>query len=641
MCGIVGIIAQPDRSVDVTAIVRMARAVAHRGPDALGFIGYRPSGTARASQNAECAAGTQVAFGHRRLAIIDLSEAGRQPMSTADGRYWVVFNGEIYNYVELRRELEKAGATFRTNSDTEVLLVGFSVWGKNVFAKLSGMFALAILDTYENTVLLARDPFGIKPLYYAHINGQFAFASELKALLAQFPRRLANARAIFDYLRFDITDHSQETLLRGVLHAPPGHWLEIDLTKTIGLPTPVPYSNGNGGARQDISFAEAAARTRELFLAAIEQHLRSDVPVGACLSGGIDSSACVAAMRYVQGRSLDLHTFTYVADDAFLNEERWANIAASHVGAIVHRVTITATELRRDIDELLRTQDEPFGSTSVYAQNRLFQCVAKSGIKVVLDGQGGDELLAGYSSYFGVRFASLIRRGDLDGAIRLWLSLNKRGGSGLHAFVRAGQSLLPEMIQAPLRRLAGRQLFPRWINRKWLESESVQPVSLRYGLNGSPLRTHLAFDVTHGLRTLLRYEDRNSMRYGVESRVPFLDTDFARFVQSLPEEYLISRDGTTKSVFRAAMRGIVSDAILDRRDKVGFEPPETHWLLQLRPWVEETLESDAARSMPIFDHQQLLATWRSIVAQPRRYRAWSWRCVNLIKWAQHNDVQFA
>jgi asparagine synthase (glutamine-hydrolysing) len=577
---------------------------------------------------------------HQRLSILDLSTAGRQPMTEPTGRWHIVFNGEIYNYVELRSELERLGHAFRTASDTEVLLNAFIEWDRAALTRLIGMFAFAVLDAQRGRLFLARDFFGIKPLYYARPGADLVFASEIKALLG-WPglRRGAEPQRLYEYLRFGQTDHGGGTLFQAVRQLPPGHCL--DVTQAHGWAgEPEPYWRLQARERFDVSFDEAARRVRQLFLDNIRLHLRSDVPVGAALSGGIDSSAIVAAMRAAQPR-LELHAFSYVADRADLSEERWIDAAALRADAILHKVRARPEELLDDLDRLVELQDEPFGSTSIYAQHRVFRAAREHGIPVMLDGQGADEMLGGYRMYFVTRLASLVRRGGLGRAWKFLRAASALPGGGR---ARLAAQCLGSLLPARLRRLgmaaAGRGLMPKWLNRTWFIRRGAGP-HLATRPSARSLTEHLEQTLCEtSLPMLLRYEDRNSMAHSIESRVPFLTVPLATFLLQLPEEYLIGRDGTTKNVFRHAMRGLVPDVILDRRDKIGFVTPERQWLLELRPWVEKSLTSECAGAIRALDLPAMCAEWQRVREGGRRFEAPVWRWVNLIRWAQRYGVEF-
>jgi asparagine synthase (glutamine-hydrolysing) len=618
------------------------RLLEHRGPDDHGWLLLTPRGVRRGRGEVGDEPAEAVLL-HRRLSILDLSDAGWQPMSSSDGRHHVVLNGEIYNYVELRRELEALGHTFRSRSDTEVLLHAYARWGRQALGRLVGMFAFAVLDVQERTLFLARDFFGIKPLYYARLPGGFAFASEVKALL-DLPglRRRVNPHRLYDYLRFGLSDHGGQTLFAEVRQLPAAHCLELSLDRP-GDAWPERYWEVDLDDRLDLPLEEAGRRLRELFVENVRLHLRSDVPVGAALSGGIDSSAIVTAMRHLEPR-LELHAFSYVADDGALSEERWIDTAGRAARAVVHKVRPAPGELVDDLDRLVYQQDEPFGSTSIYAQHRVFRLAREKGITVMLDGQGADELLAGYRPYLAARLASLLRQGRLGQAYSFLRRSARQPGSGgrKRLLLHAGSLALPPCLRAWGLRLMGRGRMPAWLSADWFERQGVKarprpaapPVAevLRQELRRSVAETSLPM--------LLRYEDRNSMAHSIESRVPFLTPALVDFVLRLPEEHLIGRDGTSKNVFRLAMRGLVPDAVLDRRDKIGFATPEQSWLAALRPWVERTLTGEAARAVPALDPAGVGREWRDVLdgRKPFDFRVWRW--VNLVRWAERFGVSF-
>jgi asparagine synthase (glutamine-hydrolysing) len=640
MCGILGILAKQPRDELGVLGFRVGQTLRHRGPDDHGWLLAGPGGVC-VGQNTPPARPGQIFLMHQRLSILDLSAAGRQPMSDATGRWHIVFNGEIYNYLELRAELEGLGHAFRSGTDTEVLLHAFIEWDRAALTRFVGMFAFAVLDTLRGRVFLARDFFGIKPLYYAWAGELLVFASEIKALLGcPGVRRTLHPGRLYEYLRYGLTDHGGETLLEQVQQLPPGHYLDLERDRGWAG-KPVQYWKPTVGETIDVSFDEAADHVQELFLENVRLHLRSDVPVGAALSGGIDSSAIVAAMRAVEPR-LELHAFSYIADRADLSEERWIDIAATRAGAVLHKIRATPEELVDDLDRVVDVQDEPFGGTSIYAQHRVFRAARAHGIPVMLDGQGADEMLAGYRVFFVTRLASLLRRGGLKRAWRFLNVASHYPGSGGKARMAAqclGRFLPPRLRMLGMA-LAGRDLMPAWMNRTWFAQHEVA-ASSRARAPARSLGEHLEQALAEtSLPMLLRYEDRNSMAYSIESRVPFLTVPLTEYLLRLPEEYLIGRDGTTKNVFRQAMRGLVPDEILDRRDKIGFATPEQQWLLHLKPWVEKTLHSEYARSIPCLNTAALNAEWQVVLAGKWPFDARVWRWVNFIRWAERAGVEF-
>jgi asparagine synthase (glutamine-hydrolysing) len=641
MCGIAGLISRDGAVPDPELPMRMSRCPRHRGPDDRGWLRCHEGRVESGHDWPDGLVPLGAVLLHRRLSILDLRPTGWQPMSTPDGRFHLAFNGEIYNFIELRTELEREGHTFRSTSDTEVLLAAFQAWGLEAVPRFLGMFAFAILDREARKLVLVRDFFGIKPLYYAVTPGYFAFASEIKSLL-EVPGqpRSVDAQRLFDYLRFGLTAHAETTLYSGIRQVPPAHYAEIALDRPDVVHV-APYWEIDTARTLDISFDEAADRLRELFLDSVRLHLRSDVPVGAALSGGIDSSAIVMAMRAVQGDALDLRTFSYVADDGALSEERWVDLVGDRAAARVAKVHTSPAELVADLDELIALQDEPFTSTSIYAQYRVFKLAREHGVTVMLDGQGADELLGGYPGYSAARFSSLVRRGEWGEAATFLARVSKLPGRG-GTLLRSGQFLAPARMQAQLRRLARQPLVPSWMDESWFARRNVDVGQYSRRHPGtSVLKGELLQSLTQSsLPMLLRYEDRNSMAHSIESRVPFLTHKLAEFVFSLPEDYLIDREGTTKAVFRRAMRGVVPDEILDRKDKIGFATPERRWLDALRPWVETVLRGDAARRVGALDLPRVTDEWNAVLAGRARFDFRVWRWINLIRWADLHGVDF-
>lgn len=622
----------------------MLQCLAHRGPDDQGVFYGQQDGVHVARMPSTVEAGARVTMLHRRLSILDLSESGWQPMSSPDGRFHLVFNGEIYNYVELGEALASEGyGPFRSTSDTEVLLAGFARWGTSVLPRLVGMFAFAVFDVQEQRLILARDFAGIKPLYYGYWRDGLAFGSEIKALftLPGISRRIDPGRA-YEYLHHGLTDYGTDTLYADIRQVPAAHYLAIDLDR-LDAPRLERYWTLHDETRTDLSFEAAADRLRDLFLTNVRLHMRSDVPVGAALSGGIDSTAIVAGMRHLFPES-EIHTFSYIAEDERLSEERWVDLAGRHVGATLHRVCPTAAEMVADLPELIRIQDEPFGSTSIYAQYRVFRLAREVGIKVMLDGQGADELFGGYKLHVAARLASLVRSGRLVEAAHFvrYAARYPVAGRWLEQVAYALAMLLPEGVQAPFVRLWGRESVPEWLDMAWFTDRGVAPrLHLWHAQDSRVLREMLerSFGETI-LPMLLRYEDRNSMAHSIESRVPFLTPEMAAFTFSLPERYIIGPDGTTKSVLRRALRGLVPDAILDRKDKIGFVTPEKAWLAQLRPWVERVLEDPAARRIPFLRLDVVRAEWEAVLAGRTRFDFRVWRWINFIEWVKQNEVRF-
>ncbi|MGV7224866.1 MAG: asparagine synthase (glutamine-hydrolyzing) [Nitrospinales bacterium] len=663
MCGICGIISI--NSLDIVRHIKtMSDSLRHRGPDDEGFSFFdtvtgdywmyggndTPEAVYKSNNlytpNCALTANDRIAanfvLGHRRLSIIDLSPAGHQPMCTEDQRYWSVYNGEIYNYVELRDQLKKLGFQFHSNSDTEVLLNSYAHWGMGALNRFVGMFTFAIYDRPKGRVFLARDFFGIKPLYYCILPDGLAFASEIKALLV-IPqiKKTVNPQRLFDYLYRGMTDHGGETLLSGICQVPAAHYLYIDLNN-LKLHGPFRYWDIDRKKENDISFAEASSHMQKLFLKNVKLHLRSDVAVGAALSGGIDSSSIVMAMRQIQGYELDLFTFSHIVEDPKVCEEKWVDIIGSASASKVHKLKPTADELLVDLDSLMYHQDEPFGSTSIYAQYRIMRLAKENKIKVMLDGQGADEVLAGYSGYFGARMASLIRNQEWKDAFRFYSNSVRTGNLQWQNFImQTCQFFLPDFLIAPAKKAFNVDLVTSWLNNRWFKERQVDYTGYQINRNRYIMRERLYESMTQGgLNSLLRYEDRNSMAFSIESRVPFLTPELTNFLFSLPEKYILDMNGTSKYVFRQAMRGIVPDAVLDRKDKIGFATPELEWLKSLRLWTERLIDGEIARNIPVVNINKFKVEWNDVLSGKAKFDWRIWWVINLIKWVEHIDAHF-
>ena len=636
MCGIAGQIVHTQAGV--ASAERMSQQLQHRGPDDWGFYAESSAGSRLTRDATRLGPHPWLVLAHRRLAIVDLTDAASQPMRSHDGRYVLVFNGEIYNYLELREQLVGLGCQFRSQSDSEVLLQALIQWGVDALPRLIGMFAFAFLDTTTQQLLLARDFFGIKPLYYSATHEQFSFSSEPQVLVEQQEHPRANAQRLFHYLRWGVTDFGHETLYANIVQVPPAHYLLVDLNSPVVVQEPIQYWRLKTDRPIDISIDEAAEQLRDLFMESVRLHMRSDVALGAALSGGIDSSAIVMAMREIGGRKLDLHLFSYVADEEGICEEHWVDLVAKAAHAEVHKVRVSVEELVRDLDAVMAAQDEPFVSTSICVQNRVFRLAREHDIKVMLDGQGADELLAGYRPYQAARLASLARSGRGMQSIRFWQRASDQPGSGKRWLaIRAAKMAMPAAAERWLRKLVVRDLIPDWLNAAWFRDRQVDMSPFATEYRRDVLRGQLQASVERtSLPQLLRYEDRNSMAHSIESRVPFLTPQLASFIFSLPESFLVSDDGTSKFVFRQAMQGIVPEAILARRDKIGFATPEKMWMRALTPWINQLVERHASDSLPVIRMHQ---AERHLRRQANGDGDWDWsvwRWINLVKWAQQH-----
>lgn len=391
------------------------RDLEHRGPDAAAAVGWESSGPLVRSCDADISQRANI-LGHLRLSIIDVSDAADQPFVSADGRYVIVFNGEIYNYVELKTELAALGAQFATSSDTEVLLAAWAMWGKASLERLEGMFAFLLFDRRENRVYAVRDPMGIKPLYVLQRATEVLFCSEIGILIERQDERAINRGSAARILRWGSDEGNSETLVEGIERVPAGACISFDLA-TLERRDDGRHFDLESIRTQDWSFEEARAKLRDTFLQSVERHMRADVPISFSLSGGIDSSAIVCCAH-----ALGLHnpkTYSYIPTDERISEARWSELVARHVGATPTYIRPTHDDVMANLPFVTRHQGEPFGTLSIFAQNEVYRQVAGDGMKVILNGQGADELLGGYTHYFPGLIASTMSRGRFIDGLKL------------------------------------------------------------------------------------------------------------------------------------------------------------------------------------------------------------------------------
>ena len=584
MCGIFGILNLNGASVDVSLVAEAANAQRHRGPDDEGYVLINTrTETARACGGPETdprltlppvinfrSEQFDLAFAFRRLSIQDLSPSGHQPMKSCDGRYWIVFNGEIYNYLELRAELLSLGAQFHTNSDTEVLLAAFQIWGESCLDRLNGMFTFAIWDMSTRTMFLARDRFGEKPLHYVYIPGRlFAFASEMKALWAAgVIDKEIDEETLALYKYYNQLDSGERTFFQGILRLSQAHCLRVT---TDGLRTRRywdidPRVTNEGGT--DSGYAE---KFRELFNDSVRLRLQAEVPVGASLSGGLDSSAIVFSMERFRQNGDPPKTFSARFDDPATDEGKWIELVAESTRVDAYDVWPTGEGLFEELRRLFWHQEEPFSSTSVYAQWTVMRLAKQRGVTVLLDGQGADETLAGYHSYFEVIADDFMKSMNLSAYVT-WRNECRR----LHGVVPGSPQRL--LIQSMPRSFKDAVKSVRQKIAGGITLEPLRPTYPSEFKEVSGLRKLLWWNTTRqGLAELLRYADRNSMAHSREVRMPFLDHRLVEFVFTLPEACL-HRQGWTKWILREAIKGIVPEPIRQRIDKLGYMPPQDRWL---------------------------------------------------------------
>jgi asparagine synthase (glutamine-hydrolysing) len=543
-------------------------------------------------------------LGHRRLAVVDLSEGGAQPMLDATGRYVITFNGEIYNHVELRMELAALGASFRSHSDTEVILEAYKHWGNTSLDRFNGMFAFAIYDTLERRLFCARDRYGEKPFLFVTKPGFFAFASEYKALLAlpdvasrydelRLLRGLNNASTGLDADRQTVFDDIQQLL--------PSEALELDVRSR----TPRTWRYWDVNPRADyaqLSGPDAFALFGDLLTDAVRIRMRSDVPVGSCLSGGLDSSAIVSLIRKRIQPDGEYHTFTGRFPGTSADEWRYAEPVIAETRVTPHVVEPTSEGFAAELSSFIWHNELPVGSSSQYAQYCVFRLAKQHGVTVLLDGQGADELLGGYEQYFALYVEALREaRGGIDVAREVKL-IRERYPLALTPPARALRDRLPFAVRRWISHRFGKGtslLFgvqPQYVERLQRDKQRVRVARL-HSLSSALYQDSFGMFLT----TLLRYGDRNSLAHSREVRLPFCDHRMAELALSLPPQHLMG-DVQTKRLLRESMRGILPEVVRTRWNKQGFRPPQQSWFHgPLLAIAEDLLHSKSFLENPYWD----------------------------------------
>jgi asparagine synthase (glutamine-hydrolysing) len=589
----------------------MAEAQSHRGPDDCGFVRERtPSGWT-------------VALSNRRLAIIDRSPAGHQPM-VLDDRLWLTFNGEIYNFIELRAELKSLGRHFRTRSDTEVLLHAYDHWGESCLERLNGMWSFALWDRARRTLFCAVDCSGMKPFHFFHTPGSFAFASEIKALLTQsdMPKKVDREIALL-YLVSSVDSYEDRTFFDGIRRLRPGHAMRVTTTNGVAIETWRWWKPKLSD--RPSSLEEAGARLNELLRDSIKLRYRSDVPVGISLSGGLDSGGllCTAADMGAKGLlSLPdgLRTFTAATGDPRTDEAPAAAQLVSGMHATPYSVQPTAAELVADIGRLVAQHDEPFRSLSTYMQFRVMRMARETGTVVILSGQGPDELLWGYPWQYAYVWSDLAASGRLGALARAIVDATLHGTVGMKELM--GYAAYAWLPKARLRRYLAR--VGPFLTDAFKDGDSAIAKRIFKRESGREFFTQEVESL--GLPSLLRYEDRNSMSFSVESRLPYLDPRILELAYSLQSWDRIDR-GWSKAVLRRALTGVAPLNLVRQRRKLGFAAPEAEFLRALIPALRESFESNS-RSDTLLRPKMIVDSVEGGHSPPSHF----WRFLNLELW---------
>jgi asparagine synthase (glutamine-hydrolysing) len=588
MCGIIGIIGK-EGAADIDAVRSGMELMSHRGPDGEGVW---------SSLDGRCV------LGHRRLAIIDLSDAAAQPMTDASGQFVITYNGEIYNYLEVRAELKRLGAAFRAQSDTEVILEAYKVWGVECLLRFNGMFAFALYDQPKGQLFCARDRYGEKPFLFTANKDFFAFASEYKALL-----QVPGVSAEYDEFRMLRGLHNasmgldadRQTVFQDIQQLLPSEAMTVDL-KTLGRRVWRYWDVQPNGDYARLSEPEAFALFRDLLTDSVRLRMRSDVPVGSCLSGGLDSSAIVCLVRKVIHPEGEYHTFTGRFPGTWADEWAYAEQVIQETGVTAHVAEPSPGAFAEELPRFMWYNELPVGSSSQYAQWCVFRLAKKHGITVLLDGQGSDELLGGYEQYFQLYVAALKEMGQSERLERELPMIRERYPLALVPSARALRDRLPFAV------------------RRWLSKHLGMGTNLLYGLKPDVARrvavenrrervarfnalSSALYQDSFGmfLTTLLRYGDRNSMAHSREVRLPFCDHRLAELALSVPPQHLMG-EAQTKRLLREAMRGMLPEGIRTRWNKQGFRPPQETWFQgKLLTMAEDLLHSASFNQSNLWD----------------------------------------
>ncbi len=605
MCGICGIFSarvSSDIGLQISGMIERAR---HRGPDDAGHI----VGKGREVSPDGPPGDGDWALGHVRLAILDLSLAGHQPMSRDGGRIWITFNGEVYNYLELRAELLKEGHIFSSGTDTEVILAAYQSWGPECVNRFIGMFAFVIVDLNKGLVVAARDRLGVKPLYLWQDSTRTVIVSEPKQLL-DVPgfRPRVNRQQIVDYLTEGLLGHeADQCCFEGVRPLPPAHTLTWVLGDQAELSHAKNYWTPSLNPRK-LGWEEAVYETARLFRDCVELRLRSDVPVGSCLSGGVDSSSIVGVVCRDLGAHMN--TFSVCSTDPTVDESPYINVVNEYCKTSPVKLVLEQENILGELEKVVYAQDEPFAALTIYAQWCLMRSVRRHGVPVLLDGQGGDEALCGYRKFAYFFLRQLIEQGCFWRTFRASAALTLRGDGKLMKFSQ-GQRYLPSWLGFLRNDIA------EWLTPSW--RRLARPVWSAKMKGVRTLHEHQWADFSlWSLPVLLRYEDRNSMAHGIEARLPFVDHRFVEHCLTLPEEFFF-KNGRTKRLLTEAVSHAIPPAVVERRTKSHFDTSQSVLMLGTLGAFLEDKVAQSERLAAILDRKTVVQAFRRFQRQQRTF----------------------
>ncbi|MBS1777308.1 MAG: asparagine synthase (glutamine-hydrolyzing) [Bacteroidetes bacterium] len=601
MCGIAGIINKNGQTVARETVKQMTDALIHRGPDGEGIF----------TEN-------NIGLGHRRLSILDVSDNGAQPMLRGDDLV-VVFNGEIYNYIEIREVLRGLGYSFHTGTDTEVLLAAYEHWGEACVHQFNGMWAFAIYNRKNNKVFCSRDRFGIKPFYYFINHNQLIFASEIKAILTLISAQKVNETRLMSFLAYNMSDNTDETFFADIRQLRGGHSLTFDLLQNR-IEIHRFYDLKRNNEFSSVSLPDAIELFEKEFARSIDWRLRSDVKVGTCLSGGLDSSyiAAIASKQYTKESGEKFTAITAGSLDAESDETQYARIVAEHCHLDWHITTPDLHAFETALLPVIQHHEEPFGSPSIFMQHFVMKLAHETGVKVLLDGQGSDEILLGYPRYIATQF------GDLN-----WFKLPAFIAKCKNQYGISASEVLKNHFYFSNATVRSRRIRHRLqgVKEKYLAAVDFGTVKQMARAASKDLFAlqHMEILQTQ-IPQLLKWEDKNSMAHSIETRLPFLDYKVVELVLSLSNNFKIV-DGWSKYLLRKNMEKVLPDEITWRKKKIGFVSPINFWLPQ-RDQIYRTINNSSL----------LRHLYKGEINQTDD-RIFEWRLYNIALWEKCYNMQ--
>ncbi len=654
MCGIFGVLNFNEVNVDMKSLQDSVNIIKHRGPDDEGYAVFNTHKKIREERYGDTSVtkkGTFVlsgspdvfnlAFGFRRLSILDLSINGHQPFFNEDKSICIIFNGEVYNYIEIREELKQKGYKFRTGTDTEVIMNSYIEWGEDCLSRFNGMWGIGLYDMRKDILFCSRDRFGVKPFYYYKDDKIFVFGSELKSVIEYFKKdpsfvKKINKEIAYDYFLNSFTDHTENTFIQGVKHLPPSHFIrisnnEFSVKKYFSLEI-----NKELGKYDENNFKRIKDSFSELIYDSVNLRLRSDVAVGTCLSGGLDSSTVVSIIsallkddeKILRSQIGSMQkTFSAVYDDSTIDERNFIEKIVKATNCDSHYIFPDKADFAEDADKFIFQLDEPIGGTSPYAQWNVMKLARQNNVTVLLDGQGADESLGGYEVYFGFLYANLFKKKNFTGLIS---EVSKNFNKGIEISLRGLKYYLisrNKNINSPV---------SKYYNTDFLKNYSGKSV-LDYRTTGN-LNEKLYEDLTqYILPSLLRYEDRNAMNFSIESRTPFLDYRIIKLLFETEGVYKM-HDGFSKWILRNSMEDSLPSEVVWRRDKKGFPTPERKWLMRLKNDFIDVVKENREDLNVFLNTDLILSNYDKIVSDPDIKSHFLWKIYNFAKWKKMYGV---